>query len=151
MAIYRFSAQPISRSQGRSVVASSAYRSGEKIIDERTGTTYDYTDKNDVVHKEIFLPESAPQWMSERSKLWNAVELGENRKDAQLAREVQLALPRELTIEQNTELVREFVKTEFVALGMVADVCFHNPKGDDGLYQPHAHILLTLREVDEEG
>ncbi len=121
------------------------------MIDERTGAIYDYTDKNDVVYKEIFLPESAPQWMSERSKLWNAVELGENRKDAQLAREVQLALPRELTIEQNTELVREFVKTEFVALGMVADVCFHNPKGDDGLYQPHAHILLTLREVNEEG
>ncbi|HAU0345697.1 TPA: Ti-type conjugative transfer relaxase TraA [Legionella pneumophila] len=151
MAIYRFSVQPISRSQGRSVVASSAYRSGEKIIDERTGATYDYTDKNDVVHKEIFLPENAPQWMSERSQLWNAVELGENRKDAQLAREVQLALPRELTIEQNTKLVREFVQSEFVARGMVADFCFHNPKGDDGLNQPHAHILLTLREVNEEG
>jgi Ti-type conjugative transfer relaxase TraA len=151
MAIYRFSAKIISRSQGRSVVASSAYRAGEKITDGRTGAVYDFTDKNEVVHKEIFLPENAPLWMSERSKLWNTVEIGEKRKDAQLAREVQLALPRELSIEQNSELVCEFVKNEFVARGMVADVCLHNPQGSDGFHQPHAHVLLSLREVNEEG
>ena len=151
MAIYRLHAQIISRSQGRSVVSASAYRAGEQQIDERTGVIHDFSNKSEVVHKEIFLPGNAPQWMSDRSKLWNAVELGEKRKDAQLAREVQLALPRELSIEQNIELVREFVQTEFVARGIVADFCFHNPKGDDGLNQPHAHILLSLREVNEEG
>ncbi|HAT9649154.1 TPA: Ti-type conjugative transfer relaxase TraA [Legionella pneumophila subsp. pneumophila] len=151
MAIYRLHAKIISRSQGRSIVSASAYRAGEKLIDERTGVIYDFSNKSEVVHKEIILPENAPRWMNDRSKLWNVVELGEKRKDAQLAREVQLALPRELSIEQNIELVREFVKTEFVARGMVADFCFHNPKGDDGLTQPHAHILLTLREVNEEG
>lgn len=151
MAIYRLHAQIISRSQGRSIVSASAYRAGEQLIDERTGVIHDFSNKSEVVHREIFLPENAPQWMSDRSKLWNAVELGEKRKDAQLAREVQLALPRELSMEQNIELVREFVKTEFVARGMVADFCFHNPKGDDGLNQPHAHILLSLREVNEDG
>ncbi|WP_342353006.1 Ti-type conjugative transfer relaxase TraA [Legionella busanensis] len=151
MAIYRFSAQIISRSQGRSIVAASAYRSGENLVDERTGVIYDFTDKNDVVYKEIFLPANAPGWMSDRSQLWNAVELGEKRKDAQLAREVQLALPRELSIKQNIELVREFVNTEFVTRGMVADVCFHNPKDDEGLTQPHAHILLSLRQAHAEG
>ncbi|STX55679.1 Conjugal transfer protein TraA [Legionella beliardensis] len=151
MAIYRFSAQIISRSQGRSIVAASAYRAGEELVDERTGVIYDFTDKNEVVHKEILLPTNAPLWMSARSQLWNAIEQHEKRKDAQLAREVQLALPRELSITQNIELVREFVNTEFVARGMVVDVCFHNPTGEDGLTQPHAHILLTLREVNEAG
>ncbi|QMT62107.1 Ti-type conjugative transfer relaxase TraA [Legionella sp. PC997] len=151
MAIYRFSAQIISRSQGRSVVAASAYRSGEELIDERTSVIHDFTNKSEVIHKEILLPESAPQWMSNRSILWNAVELCEKRKDAQLAREVQLTLPRELSLEQNIELVREFVTNEFVARGMVADVCLHNPTGDDGLYQPHAHILLCLRQAHEDG
>ena len=151
MAIYRLHANVVSRSQGRNIVSASAYRAGEKIHDERTGVTYDFTGKKDVVFKEIFLPDNSPEWMSDRAKLWNLVELNEKRKDAQLAREVQLTLPRELSIEQNSELVREFVKNEFVAQGMVADVCLHNPKGTDGLNQPHAHILLSLREVSEEG
>ncbi|HHR1385276.1 TPA: Ti-type conjugative transfer relaxase TraA [Legionella pneumophila] len=151
MAIYRFSAQIISRSQGRSIVAASAYRSGEELVDERTGVIHDFTDKSEVVHKEIFVPPNAPEWMNNRSDLWNAVELSEKRKDAQLAREVQLALPRELSMEQNIELVREFVRNEFVARGMVADVCLHNPKGADGLYQPHAHVLLSLRQAHEDG
>ncbi|MCW8445689.1 Ti-type conjugative transfer relaxase TraA [Fluoribacter gormanii] len=151
MAIYRFSAQIISRSQGRSIVAAAAYRSGEELVDERTGVIHDFTDKSEVVHKEILLPENAPFWMSNRSDLWNAVESYEKRKDAQLAREVQLTLPRELSIKQNMELVREFVTNEFVEHGMVADVSLHNPKSADGLNQPHAHVLLCLRDVNEEG
>jgi len=151
MAIYRLHAQLITRSQGRSIVAASAYRAGERMVDERTGEIHDFSDKNDVVHKEILLPEQAPSWMRERSKLWNAVELGEKRKDAQLAREIQLTLPRELTVAQNTELVREFVNNEFISRGMVADVCIHNPQGEDGEHQPHAHVLLSLREVKNDG
>jgi Ti-type conjugative transfer relaxase TraA len=151
VASYRFNAQVISRGSGRNVVAAAAYRAGERFVDERTGVIYDSTKKNDVVYKEIFLPDNAAEWMKDRSKLWNSVELGEKRKDAQLAREAQLTLPRELTIEQNIELVKEFVKTEFVVRGMIADVCIHNPKASDGLDQPHAHVLLSLRDVDENG
>lgn len=149
MAIYHFDAQIISRSQGRSAVASAAYRAGEKLHDEREDKTHDYTKKQDVMHTEILLPENAPTWMGERQKLWNAVEVAEKRKDAQLAREIQVSLPRALTLEQNKELVREFVQKEFVSKGMVADVAIHIDKASDGEAQPHAHIMLTLREIKD--
>lgn len=150
MAIYHFSAQVISRSQGRSSVASSAYRSAEKLIDERTGLTHDFTRKSDVVDKAILLPENAPEWMRDREKLWNAVEQVEKRKDAQLAREINVALPRELSPEQNWALLTSFVQKEFVDHGMVADVAFHrgHKGGED---QPHGHVMLTLREVTPDG
>lgn len=151
MAIYRLNTQPISRSQGRSVVACAAYRAGEKLEDLRYEKTHDYTKKQDVVHKEILLPENAPEWMRDRETLWNHVEEIEKRKDARLAREVQIALPRELTLEQNQELAREFVLETFVKKGMVADLCLHTHKGDDGLEQPHCHVLLSTRHVSEEG
>jgi Ti-type conjugative transfer relaxase TraA len=151
MAIYHFSGQVISRSQGRSAVASSAYRAGLCIEDERTGIMHDYTRKQDVVHTEILLPENAPAWMGDRATLWNRVEAGEKRKDAQLAREFNISLPRELTNAQNIELAREFVQTEFVARGMVADVAIHNHAGSDGEMQPHAHVMLTMREITPDG
>lgn len=151
MAIYHLSGTVISRSQGRSAVASAAYRSGERLRDERYDKTHDYTRKDDVAYSEILLPENAPSWMQERESLWNAVELGEKRKDAQLAREIQISLPRELTLAQNIELAREFVQKEFVGRGMVADLCIHNDKTPDGESQPHAHILLTFRAVNTEG
>src|SRR5262249_12903451 len=114
MAIYHFSAQIISRSQGRSSVAASAYRSASKLRDERTDLTHDFTKKNDALKTEILLPKNAPVWMKEREKLWNAVEKTEKRKDAQVAREINIALPRELTYEQNWELAKTFVQKEFV-------------------------------------
>lgn len=151
MAIYRFSAQMISRSAGRSSVAASAYRSGSELIDQRTGTVHDYRRKGGVVHSEIIAPDAAPQWATERARLWNEVETTEKRKDAQLARDVELALPRELTTVQQVELVREFVQEQFVNDGMVADVAIHDPLASDGQRQPHAHVMLTTRQIGPDG
>lgn len=151
MAIYHFSGTVISRSQGRSAVACAAYRSAEKLHDERCDRDHDYTHKQDVASTEILLPENAPQWMADREKLWNSVEANEKRKDAQLAREFNFALPRELTIEQNIGLARDFVKETFVKQGMVADLCVHNDKQPDGQLHPHAHVMLTMREVTQDG
>jgi Ti-type conjugative transfer relaxase TraA len=151
MAIYHFSGTVISRSGGKSVVASAAYRSGEKLYDERQERVMDYSRKQDVFHKEVLLPEGAPEWMKDRGKLWNAVEKAEKRKDAQLAREFNFALPRELSREQGIELAREFVKNEFVAKGMVADLCIHDGKTKDGEEQPHAHVMLSLRRIEGDG
>ena len=125
MAIYHFSVTAIARSQGRSAVACAAYRAAERLYDERYDCVRDYTRKKDVAHTEILLPEGAPAWMGDREKLWNTVECIEKRKDAQLAREFTVALPRELTLEQNIALAREFVQTTFVAKGMVADLAVH--------------------------
>lgn len=150
MAIYHFSAQTISRSQGRSSVAAAAYRAGEELYDARLDKTHDFTKKNDVLEKEILLPDGAPVWMKDREQLWNAVEQKENRKDAQSAREINIALPKELNQKQNWELAREFVKQEFVDKGMVADLTVH-AGGTEQEPQPHAHIMLTMREVTEEG
>ena len=150
MAIYHFSAQAISRSQGRSSVAASAYRAAEKLRDEHTGLTHDFTRKNDVFEKTILRPQDAPDWMSDRETLWNAVEKTEKRRDAQLAREINIALPHELNPEQNWALLTSFVQQEFVDNGMVADVAFHrgHKGGED---QPHGHVMLTLREVTPDG
>jgi Ti-type conjugative transfer relaxase TraA len=151
MAIYHLSGSIISRSQGRSAIASAAYRSGEKLVDAREGVTHDYSKKQDVVYSEIFLPENSPKSFKDRETLWNGVEQFEKRKDAQLAREFNISLPRELTIEQNKALITEFVTQEFVNKGMIADVCFHNDLMKDGTRQPHAHVMLTLRAVNENG
>ncbi len=151
MAIYHLSGSIISRSQGRSAIASAAYRSGEKLADEKQGVVHDYSKKQDVVFSEVFLPEGAPIAFKNREVLWNAVEQFEKRKDAQLAREFTISLPRELTIEQNKALISEFVTHEFARKGMIADVCFHNDLLKDGNRQPHAHVMLTLREVKEDG
>jgi len=150
MAIYHFSAQVISRSQGRSSVASSAYRSAEKMMDERTGLTHDFTRKSDVIESEVLLPNNAPEYLKNRERLWNIVEQTEKRKDAQVAREINVALLREFTSEQNWDLLKSFVKKEFVDQGMIADVNFHG--GHQGNRdQPHGHIMLTMREVHQEG
>lgn len=151
MAIYRFSAAIISRAKGRSSVAAAAYRSGAELVDERTGAVHDYTRKSDIQHSEIMAPEGAPDWSLDRPALWNAVEAVERRKDAQLAREVQLALPRELDADRQIALLRGFVREEFVARGMVADFSLHDHIGSDGQPQPHAHVMLTMRSIDETG
>lgn len=147
MAIYHFSAQSIGRSKGKCATASAAYRSGEKIYDERLNITYDFTKKSDVVFKEIFLPESAPESFENRAILWNEVEKVEKRKDSVLAREINIALPVEIDREQQENLIREYVKDNFVSKGMIADVSIH----DKGNGNPHAHVMLTTRSVSPEG
>lgn len=151
MAIYHFDASVISRSKGRSSTAASAYRTAEVIKDHRTGEVHDYSRKGGVLHTEIIAPDHAPAWVHDRSALWNAVEDVERRKDAQVAREVRVALPSELTTEQNADLVRAFVQEQFVARGMIADVALHAPGREGDQRNHHAHIMLTTREVGPEG
>ncbi|WP_052027052.1 MobQ family relaxase [Rhodovulum sp. PH10] len=151
MAIFRLSVSVVKRATGRSAVAAAAYRSGTLLHDDRLGQTFDYRPRHAVMHEAILAPEDAPAWMTDRPRLWNAVEVAEKRKDAQLAREVQVALPHELTPEQRAELVTQFVRDEFVSRGMVADLAIHAPhqQGDERNY--HAHITLTMREIDGDG
>src|SRR3954467_4936720 len=151
VAIYHFSAKVISRSSGRSAVAAAAYRSASALLDEREARTHDFRHKADVVHSEILLPDGAPEHWSDRSILWNAVEAVEKRKDAQLAREVEFALPRELSREEGVALARDFVHHAFVSRGMVADLNVHWPLDAQGEAKPHAHVMLTMREVKPEG
>jgi Ti-type conjugative transfer relaxase TraA len=150
MAIYHLSAQVVSRSQGRSSVAAVAYRSAEKLHDERLNKTHNFTKKNDVLEKEILLPEGASEWMGNREQLWNAVEKKEGRKDAQVAREINIALPKELNQTQNWELIKDFAQREFVDKGMIADLTFH-AGGSKEESQPHAHVMLTMRELTTNG
>jgi hypothetical protein len=151
MAIYHLSAAVVKRSAGHSTTAAAAYRAGVKIADERMGKSFDYTRRSGVRHTEIMAPANAPAWMSDRAQLWNAVEKVEKRKDAQLAREIKLALPHELDAAQRLDLVRGFVKTEFVDKGMIADVAIHAPSQRGDQRNAHAHIMLTMRELTGEG
>lgn len=151
MATYRFSAKVISRSSGRSATAAAAYRAAMAITDERTGMTHDYSRRQGVVHAEILLPEGAPEWMGDRSALWNAVETAEKRRDAQLVREIQLSLPHELPADQREQLARDFAAQNFVSLGMVADLALHAPDDVSDDRNHHAHLMLTMRSVDHEG
>ena len=146
MAIYHFDSQVISRGKGRSAIAASAYRSATKLLDQANDKVYNYLNKaGDVFYNEVMLPKGAPEWMADREKLWNCVEQNEKRKDAQLAREITLALPKDLSKEQNIELAKEFIAKQFVAKGMIADVCCHKGHGDD---QPHVHVMLTMRGLN---
>lgn len=151
MAIPHLSAKVISRAQGQSVIAAAAYRSGEALYNQQENKTHDYTRKEDIVFKDILTPEDAPAWAKAREQLWNTVEQTEKRKDAQLARSLTLALPRELDRAQNAALVKAYVVENFVAHGMIADICLHESRANDGGKNPHAHVLLTLREVSSDG
>ncbi len=151
MAIYHFSAKVIGRGAGSSAVASAAYRSASRFHDERLDRHHDFSNKTGVVHSEVILPEGAPERLTARQTLWNEVEATEKRKDAQLAREVEFSIPRELTREQGVALAHEFVAKEFVARGMVADLNVHWDIGADGEAKPHAHVMLAMREVGPDG
>jgi len=151
MAIYHFSAKVISRANGSSAVASAAYRAAERLHDDRLGRDHDFSNKAGVVHSEIMLPEGAPERLNDRATLWNEVEAGEKRKDAQLAREIEFSIPRELNQAQGVTLAREFVEKQFVERGMVADLNVHWDMGKDGQPKPHAHVMLSMREVGPEG
>ena len=147
MAIYHLNAKVISRSNGQSATEAAAYRAAEKIYDERTGETFNYTRKKGVYSTEILTPNNAPDWMLDRSSLWNAAELFEKRSNSRTAREFDIALPTELTHPQKQELVKNFVQDNIVNKGLVADLAFH----DINTHNPHVHIMITTRTVDENG
>ncbi|WP_292046415.1 MULTISPECIES: Ti-type conjugative transfer relaxase TraA [unclassified Brevundimonas] len=151
MAIYHLHVKVIGRKAGASAVASAAYRSASRLRDHRIDRSHDFSAKRGVVHSEVMLPDEAPDAWSDRERLWNDVEAFEVRKDAQLAREVEFAIPREMSERQGIELARDFVQGQFVDRGMVADLNVHWDIGEDGMPKPHAHVMLTMREVDEDG
>lgn len=158
------SVQIISRSSGRSAVAAAAYRSGEKLHNEYDGLTHDYTAKGGVEYSDILLPDHAPVEWANRGKLWNAVEMAEKQRNSALAREINIALPKELSRQEQINLVRDYCQANFVSAGMVADINIHDPPQRDGdgrimldaggnqiHNNPHAHIMLTVRPIDQNG
>ena len=147
MAIYHLEAKVVSRGAGRSAVAASAYLSCSRLYNDYDGIQHDYTKKQGLVWQEVFLPKYAPQEWQDREKLWNAVEEVETARDSRLAREFVVALPIELNREEQIELLQEFIREQFVSDGMCADAAIHDTDG----HNPHAHILLTVRPLDERG
>ena len=147
MAIYHLEAKVVSRGAGRSAVAASAYLSCSRLYNDYDGIQHDYTRKQGLVWQQVFLTEYAPQEWQDREKLWNAVEEVETAKDSRLAREFVVALPIELSREQQIELLQDFIREQFVSDGMCADAAIHDTDG----HNPHAHILLTVRPLDERG
>ena len=147
MAIYHLEAKVVSRGAGRSAVAASAYLSCSRLYNDYDGIQHDYTKKQGLVWQEVFLPEYAPQEWKDREQLWNAVEEVETAKDSRLAREFVVALPIELSRTEQIELLQKFVRKQFVVDGMCADAAIHDTDG----HNPHAHILLTVRPLDEQG
>lgn len=147
MAIYHCHCKVISRGQGRSAVGAAAYRSGERLTNDYDGITHDYTNKGGVVYSEVMLCENAPQEYQNRAVLWNEVERQEKGGKARLAREYEVALPIELNRDEQIELVRDYVRENFVKNGMCADIAVHD-KGDGN---PHAHIMLTTRPIEPGG
>ena len=147
MAIYHLEAKVISRGAGRSACAASAYLTCSQILNDYDGIQHDYTRKSGLVWQQVFLPEYAPQEWSDRAVLWNEVEANEKTKDSRLAREFVVALPIELGKDQWTALLTEYIQSNFVVEGMCADVAIHDTDG----HNPHAHIMLTVRPLDEHG
>lgn len=141
----------VTRSKGASVIAKAAYNARDKLQDEYYGKTHDYSKKTDLVFSKIFLPEHIPKEFSNREYLWNEVEKIEKSKNSQLARNLLFELPRELNEQDRIKLISEFIEENFTSKGMIADCSIHNPMASDHEEQPHAHILLTLREMDSEG
>lgn len=147
MAIFHCSIKIISRSAGKSATSASAYRAGTKVYDDELGETFDYTKKRGVVFSEVLLCANAPQEFTDREKMWNSVQAIEKAKNSQLCREVEVALPVELSREEQIKLVREYIQENFTSKGMCADWALHD-KGDGN---PHAHILLTVRPIKSNG
>lgn len=141
----------VSRSKGHSVIAKAAYNARDKLRDEYYVKVHDYSKKDDLVFSKIFLPEHIPKEFSDREYLWNSVEKIEKSKNSQLARNLLFTLPRELNEQDRIKLISEFIEENFTSKGMIADCNIHNPMASDNEEQPHAHILLTLREIDERG
>lgn len=170
MAIFHFKVKIINRKSGRSAVASAAYRSGEKLVNEYDGLKHDYTKKHYIEYKEIMLPDCAPKEYKDRNTLWNAVEKIEKSNMARLSREFEIALPVELSQEQQIEVLQNFIKDEIIPLNLCADICIHNPpvmndykqpidvtghptkEKDKMIFRnPHAHVMVTMRPLDNNG
>ncbi|KDM65067.1 MobQ family relaxase [Acidiphilium sp. JA12-A1] len=151
MASYHLSAKAVSRSTGRSAVGAAAYRSGERLTNERDGVTHDYTRKGGVLSSFIVAPAGAEAWASDRSGLWNRAEAAEARKDAKVAREYELALPAELSAPEREALARQFAEAVVERFGVVADVALHAPHREGDQRNWHAHILTTTRAANENG
>lgn len=147
MAIYHFEAKVITRGVGRSVVAAAAYASCSKIYNDYDGINHNYTKKGGLIHSEVLLPPNAPTEWQDRAELWNAVEAAEKSKNSQLARELIVALPIELKSDEWITMLRNFITGNCVNKGMCADFSIHDTDG----HNPHAHILLTMRPLDEKG
>jgi Ti-type conjugative transfer relaxase TraA len=147
LAIYHLTVKIISRGRGQSAAAAAAYRSGSALRDERYGVTHNYARNRKAAHTEIMSPAGAPAWVQDRETLWNRVEARELRKDAQLARAVEIGLPTELNPMESLALVRDFITREFVSKGMIADFCIRQNDSNN----PYTHILLTLREATPSG
>ena len=147
MEIIHLHVKIISRKKGKSAIAAAAYRSNEKIRNERNGVVYDFTKKHDVVYKQILLPANAPSAFYDRENLWNAVEKIEKSQNSRTAREVEVSLPIELARTEQIQLIVAFVQENFANHGMCADICVH----DKGNGNPHAHVMLTTRSLDENG
>jgi hypothetical protein len=151
MAIYHLSVKAISRSAGRSATAAAAYRAACQITDARTGEVHDFTRKKGVESGDIVLPDSAPEWATDRARLWNAAELAEKRKDACVAREYEVALPAELSHGERRRLVLDFAREMANAEGCAVDVAMHAPGRDGDNRNFHAHIMRTTRKVGADG
>ena len=151
MALYHFHVEQIKRSAGQSAIAAAAYRAGEKLYSEYYGETNDFTRKGGVLHTEILLPPNAPQEYADRQSLWNAVEKAEKNKKAQLAYSFDIALQNELTMDENIALARRFVQEHFVSKGMIADLAVHEPDKENGIPNPHFHVLTTMRPLNPDG
>lgn len=147
---FHFNISMISRGKSKSAVASAAYISCEKIKNEWDGVTHDYHNKKGLLHSEIFLLENIPKEFQNRSFLWNSVELNEKASNAQLARNFIIALPKELSFEENKKLITEFIQENFVSKGMIADLAIHD-ESNEGNNNIHAHIMTTLRPINEKG
>ena len=147
---FHFSVNIISRGKGKSAVASAAYISGGKIKNEWDGVTHNYTKKQGVISKEIYLPDHAPEEYKDRKALWNSVELFEKNSNAQLARNFIISLPKELSIEENKKMIEEYVQNNFVKEGMIVDLAIHD-ESRDGNQNIHAHIMTIVRPINEDG
>ena len=151
MASYHLSAKTISRSQGRSATGAAAYRSGTRIDDERTGTVHDYRRRRGVEATFLLLPADAPDWASDRARLWNAAEQAETRKNSTVAREFEIALPAELDAGERRRLAADFARELVARHGCAADVAIHRPGRTGDQRNHHAHILLTTRRLTAAG
>lgn len=157
MAIYRLEIKTVARSSGRTATAAAAYRAGERIRDERTGALYNHSKRDDVLHKEIFLPsrldrpDAGMDWARDRSTLWNAAEKAEQRSDSRVAREYMVSLPSELSAEQRLTLARAFSREIVDRYSVAVDLAIHAPRPEGDSRNFHAHLLATTREVTPEG
>ena len=147
MSIYHLKEQIISRRDGGNAVAAAAYRSASRLTDEASGIVHDFRRKRGVAHTEIMGPPNAPEWIYDRQTLWNAVESIERRRDAQLAREFEIALPVELSLDDHIELIHRYVRREFIAAGMIVDIAVHR----DNDHNPHTHLMLSTRGITAQG